>query len=62
MKLRQAHPEAKIIAGGSDQLVKLRDGKLAGCELISIYTVDELRGGSVAEAGSLRIGALPSDT
>ncbi|MCD8116068.1 MAG: xanthine dehydrogenase FAD-binding subunit XdhB [Oscillospiraceae bacterium] len=62
VKLRQAHPKAKIIAGGSDQLVKLRDGKLAGCELISIYTVDELRGVSMAEDGTLRIGALTSFT
>lgn len=60
--LRQEHPEAKIIAGGSDQLVKLRDGKLAGCELISIYTIDELRGVSLAEDGTLRIGALTSFT
>ena len=58
--LRMEHPEAKIIAGGSDQLIKLRDGKLAGCELISIYTVDELRGVRLSDSGELRIGALTS--
>jgi len=58
--LRMEHPEAKIIAGGSDQLIKLRDGKLAGCELISIYTVDALRGVTLADDGELRIGALTS--
>ena len=58
--LRAAHPEAKIIAGGSDQLVKLRDGKLAGCELISLFALDELRGVSLDADGALRIGALTS--
>ncbi|MBQ5986466.1 MAG: FAD binding domain-containing protein, partial [Clostridia bacterium] len=33
--LLTAHPDAKIIAGGSDVLIKLREGKLAGCELVS---------------------------
>ena len=42
--LRLAHPEAQIIAGGSDVLVQMREGKRAGVELISIYGLDELRG------------------
>ena len=42
--LRVAHPEAQIIAGGSDVLVQMREGKRAGVELISIYGLDELRG------------------
>ena len=28
IELRRAHPEARLIAGGSDLLVKIRDGKL----------------------------------
>ena len=60
IELRQQYPEAKIIAGGSDQLIKLREGKLAGCSLISIFGLDELRGVSLAENGDLRIGALTS--
>lgn len=58
--LRAAHPAAEIIAGGSDQLVKLRNGKLAGCELISIYAIDALRGVDMDGEGALRIGALTS--
>lgn len=58
--LRLAHPEAVIIAGGSDQLIKLRDGKLAGRELISIFGMDELRGVTMDEEGTIRIGALTS--
>ena len=49
IELRLAHPEAQIIAGGSDVLVQMREGKRAGKELISIYLIDELRGVSLDE-------------
>ena len=58
--LRLEHPEAQIIAGGSDVLVQMREGKRAGKELISIYGADELRGVSLAENGDIRIGSLTS--
>ncbi len=58
--LRVAHPEAQIIAGGSDVLVQMREGKRAGVELISIYGLDELRGVSLEADGTLRIGSLTS--
>jgi xanthine dehydrogenase FAD-binding subunit len=59
--LRVAHPEAQIIAGGSDVLVQMREGKRAGKELISIYGLDELRGVSLDEnEANLRIGSLTS--
>ena len=58
--LRLAHPEAQIIAGGSDVLVQLREGRRAGAELISIQTLDELRGVSLEGDGTLRIGSLTS--
>ena len=58
--LRLAHPEAQIIAGGSDVLLQMREGKRAGAELISIYGLDELRGVSLEEDGTLRIGSLTS--
>ena len=38
--LRLEHPEAQIIAGGSDVLVQMREGKRAGAELISIYRTE----------------------
>ncbi len=56
--LRLAHPEARILAGGTDVLVQLREGKGAGKELISIYGLDELRGISMEGDGTLRIGSL----
>ena len=58
--LRLAHPEAQIIAGGSDVLVQMREGKRAGKELISIYGLDELRGVKMEPDGTIRIGSLTS--
>ena len=60
VELRLEHPEAQIIAGGSDVLVQMRDGKRAGKELISIYGLDELRGVSIDENENIRIGSLTS--
>ena len=50
VQLLTEHPEAVIIAGGSDVLIKMREGKLAGCELVSIYGLDELRGVTMEES------------
>lgn len=58
--LLTAHPEAKVIAGGSDILIKLREGKLADCALVSIYALDELRGVSLTPQGDIRILPLTS--
>ena len=60
VELLERHPEAKIIAGGSDLLIKIREGKLAGCTLISIQKIDEMRGVQVDSDGAIRIGALTS--
>ena len=60
VRLRLAHPQAHIIAGGSDVLVQMREGKRAGVELISIYMLDELRGVSIDEEENIRIGSLTS--
>lgn len=54
------HPEAQIIAGGSDVLVQMREGKRAGKELVSIYMLDEMRGVSYEADGAIRIGSLTS--
>lgn len=60
IELLLAHPEARIIAGGSDVLVQMREGRLAGCELVSIYGLDELRGVTLEADGTIRIGSLTS--
>jgi len=60
IRLRALHPGAQVIAGGSDVLVQMREGRLAGRELISIYTLDELRGVTMDEDETIRIGSLTS--
>lgn len=60
IQLLEEHPDAQIIAGGSDVLVQIREGKLAGAELVSIQGLDELRGVTLMEDGTLRIGSLTS--
>ena len=60
IQLLQEHPEAQIIAGGSDVLVQMREGRRAGKELVSIYKIDEMRSISYEEDGAIRIGSLTS--
>ena len=60
LSLLREHPEACLIAGGSDVLIGIREGKLSGCSLVSIQKLEELRGVSMADDGSIRIGALTS--
>ena len=60
VRLRLEHPEAQILAGGTDVLVQMREGKRAGKELISIYGINEMRGISIDEDGNIRIGSLTS--
>ncbi len=60
INLRLQYPNAQILAGGSDVLVQIREGKRAGKELISIYMIDEMRGVTLDENDSIRIGSLTS--
>ena len=54
----QADPTAIVIAGGTDVLIKIREGKLAGCRLVSIHDLPALRGISWGEDGAVEIGPL----
>ena len=58
IRLRLEHPEAQIIAGGTDVLVQMREGKRAGKALISIRGCGEMRGVTLDEEENLRIGSL----
>lgn len=60
IELRLEHPEADIIAGGTDVLVQMREGRRAGRSLISIFGIDSLRGVSMETDGTIRIGSLTS--
>ncbi len=60
IKLLNQYPEAEIIAGGSDVLVQIREGKRAGGSFISIYSINEMRGVEMLSDGCIRIGSLTS--
>ena len=49
-------PEAVVISGGSDVLIKIREGRLAGCSLVSIHGIKELEGIGMKEDGTIVIG------
>ena len=50
--------EALVIAGGTEGLIKVREGKLAGCRLVSIHDLPELKGIELSDAGDVEIGPL----
>ena len=55
----RADPAAVVIAGGTDVLIKIREGKLAGCPLVSIHELgEELSGVTLADNGDVEIGPL----
>lgn len=54
----KADPEAVVIAGGTDVLIKIREGKLAGCRLVSIHDLRELKGIGLGSDGAVEIGPL----
>ena len=54
----EKEPKAIVIAGGSDILIKIREGKLAGCSLVGIREIPELKGISIDETGTIHIGPL----
>ena len=55
-------PNAEIISGGTDVLIRVREGKDAGRSLVSIHNIEELKGVRLLENGDIRIGAGTSFT
>ena len=54
-----ADPAAIVIAGGTDVLIKIREGKYAGCSLVSIHELrEELEGVTLSPEGDVEIGPL----
>lgn len=53
----EKNPTAEIISGGTDVLIKIRDGKMAGCDLINISNIKELKGITMDENGTIVIKA-----
>lgn len=42
-------PDAEVISGGTDVLIRVREGKDAGKALVSIHNIPELKGVNVLE-------------
>lgn len=57
VELLHAHPQARIISGGSDVLIKIREGKFAGTSLVCIRDIKELLGVKMTDSGDIYIGA-----
>ena len=52
----EADRDAVVISGGSDVLIKIREGKLAGCSLVSIHGIPALNGVRMEGDGTVVIG------
>ena len=57
VNLLTEHPDTRIISGGSDVLIKIREGRMAGTSLVSIRDIEELKGIERKENGDIYIGA-----
>ena len=55
--LLKEHPDARIISGGSDVLIKIHEGKMAGTSLVCIRDIKEIKGVDLMESGDIYIGA-----
>lgn len=55
--LLRKHPDTRIISGGSDVLIKIREGKMAGTSLVCIRDIKEIQGVSKKDNGDIYIGA-----
>ncbi|KLU60343.1 nicotinate dehydrogenase FAD-subunit [Peptococcaceae bacterium CEB3] len=52
------HPAAKVIAGGTDVVIKMQGGKLREVELFSIRGLAELKGSKCSPDGAVLLGPL----
>lgn len=48
--------EAVVISGGSNMLIRIREGKLTGCFLVSIHGIKGLEDTRMEEDGTIAIG------
>lgn len=56
------NPDAKVVAGGTDVLLRIREGKLSGAHLMGISYIEALKGVSLDEKGDLHIGPMMTFT
>ena len=57
LALLAEHPDARLVAGGTDVLIRLRQGSKAFTRLVDIHDLDELRFITSDAPGTIRIGS-----
>jgi xanthine dehydrogenase FAD-binding subunit len=57
LALLAKHPEARLVAGGTDVLIRLRHGSSEFTRLVDIHGLDQLRVITADAAGTIRIGS-----
>ncbi|NLC77994.1 MAG: xanthine dehydrogenase FAD-binding subunit XdhB [Clostridia bacterium] len=62
IELLRSNPGAKLICGGTDVLIQVREGRLAGVDLVSIHQLPELTGVTMEADGTIVIGPATSFT
>src|ERR687887_1480666 len=60
--LAERGPEARLLAGGTDLIIRLRDGSIRPQVVVDVKRIDELERGIREEEGLLRFGALTTMT
>jgi len=56
------NPKLRLIAGGTDVLIKLHAGQIKDAELLSLRKINSLQGIRIAEDGTIVIGAMVTFT
>jgi xanthine dehydrogenase FAD-binding subunit len=57
LALLAKHPDARLVAGGTDVLIRLRHGSSEFTRLVDIHDLDELRFITADATGTIRIGS-----
>ena len=57
IKKLSENPNSEIVSGGTDVLIRVREGKDAGMGLVSIHNIAELKGVKLDDKGNVVIGA-----
>ena len=57
IRLLKANPSARLIAGGTDVLIRLRNGKTKFEHLVDIHGLEELKNCSMEKDGTMMIGS-----
>jgi len=62
VRLLSENPNAKLISGGTDVLIRLREGHSEYSELVDIHDLEEIKGVSYTDTGDIEIGAATTFT